>query len=440
MKGRRKQKLIESVLKSLPPPKEGKYPYIRYDAEIPGFGVRVSRSTETPDGTKKVFVLNYSLGGVERRFIIGPLGVHSAVSARKEAIRLRQLILNGVDPIEQKKREQEEREQEERSQHTVAHLAADYLEWAKPRKRASSLYNDRGMLNNNILPAFRTRLVASITKRDIDLLMQNVKKHMPDGTQKLAPYRANRIRSLLRKMFNLAIEWDWIEKNPVKGAFQYPEERHEVFLTEQQLKQLEKAMKGYEKAHPGQDAANSIRLLIETGSRLKEVLGARWEQFDLKRKVWTKPADATKEKSEEHVPLSDRAVVILKGMQAKDPASPFLFPGHGTGRARVTMRRAWIAICRDAGLAKDVPIKGKRGRMLSRWVPWAPQKNQPLRIHDLRHTFASHLVSNGVSLPIIGALLGHKRPDTTARYAHVNDEATRAAANQFGNREFGKAS
>src|SRR5581483_484623 len=102
----------------------------------------------------------------------------------------------------------------------------------------------------------------------------------------------------------------------------------------------------------------------------------------------------------------------------------YLFPGRETGNARVTIRRPWVQVCKAAGLATAVPFKGKR-RELVRYKP-------TVRIHDLRHSFASHLVSKGESLHIVGKLLGHTLPQTTARYAHLADSPLRDAADRFG--------
>jgi integrase len=127
--------------------------------------------------------------------------------------------------------------------------------------------------------------------------------------------------------------------------------------------------------------------------------------------------------------------MLLKRIQARKNGSPYLFPGRQqklgaddrkaqTENARVTIRRPWVQVCKAAGLATAVEIQGKR-RKLVRWKP-------RVRIHDLRHSFASHLVSKGESLHIVGKLLGHTQPQTTARYAHLADQALRDAANRFG--------
>jgi integrase len=157
-----------------------------------------------------------------------------------------------------------------------------------------------------------------------------------------------------------------------------------------------------------------------TGARKGEVLQAEWPAFDLVRGIWTKPSHHTKQKKIEHVPLSVDALKLLRRMRPKK-AGP-LFPGKRQG-ARVSLRRPWVQVCKAAGLTKAVTVKGKQ-RTITRHKPI-------LRLHDLRHTYASHLVNSGVSLPVVGKLLGHTQPQTTARYAHLADESLRKATNRF---------
>ena len=155
-------------------------------------------------------------------------------------------------------------------------------------------------------------------------------------------------------------------------------------------------------------AANAVKLMILTGARRSEVLNATWDQFDMDRGVWTKPSHHTKQKRTEHVPLSRPALALLTGMKAEaDAEQPHLFPGDKAGQPLGDVKRFWQRMCREAGL-------------------------EGVRLHDLRHTYASSLVSGGVSLHIVGRLLGHTQPQTTARYAHLDDDALRKATDGFG--------
>jgi integrase len=145
-----------------------------------------------------------------------------------------------------------------------------------------------------------------------------------------------------------------------------------------------------------------------TGARSGEVLGARWDQFDLEAGTWTKPGATTKQKTEHIVPLSAPARQLLSEQFAtKSRGEVYVFPGRGGVGHRVDLKKPWPAICKAAG------IKG-------------------LRVHDLRHSYASFLASGGQSLQVIGALLGHTQPSTTARYAHLFDDPLRAATETVG--------
>ncbi len=141
-----------------------------------------------------------------------------------------------------------------------------------------------------------------------------------------------------------------------------------------------------------------------TGARIGEVLNARWTDFDLWRGVWIKPSHHTKQKRTEHLPLSGSAVALLQSVQdERDQSSPFVFPGKDPSKPLRELKRFWKAVTSEAGL-------------------------DDYRIHDNRHTHASHLVSSGLSLAIVGKLLGHTNPLTTQRYAHLADDPLREAA------------
>jgi integrase len=268
------------------------------------------------------------------------------------------------------------------------------------------------MLESIIVPKLGRLRVSAICQRDIASL---------HGSLKATPYRANRVLSLLSKMFSLAVKWNWRADNPCRDVQRFHEDRREAWLTVEQLEKLERALDAY----PSQDAADAIRLLIYTGSREGEVLSASWDEFDLNgaRPTWTKPSHHTKQKTTEHVPLNQPALMVLK-RRAKHKNGPFVFPGRDGKRARAALRRPWVQVLKAAGLVTRHEIPGKRRKVVVRYRPM-------FRIHDLRHTFASHLVSNGQSLHIVGKLLGHTQEKTTARYAHLAGAALREAAEQF---------
>jgi integrase len=200
----------------------------------------------------------------------------------------------------------------------------------------------------------------------------------------------------------------------VIGIERAPEQKRQRYLSPAEIIRLSAALAD----HPERGSANAVRLLLLTGARRGEVLSATWDQIDLAGGVWTKPAATTKQKRDHRIPLSAPALQLLVEMKAGADTEnerrtrceltpvPFLFPGKD-GRPQGDFKHFWAAVCRTA------EIEG-------------------VRVHDLRHTHASILASLGLSLPIIGALLGHTQAATTHRYAHLMDDPLRAATDRLG--------
>jgi integrase len=347
------------------------------------------------------FVLSYRIFGRQRNYTIGRWPEWTATAARDEALALKKKIRDGSDPLEEK--------HQDHSEPTLAILTAEYMASdGESKKRPSSVRNDRQMLKSIILPRLGKMRLKAIAKRDIEKLHSALKE---------TPYQGNRVLGLLSAMFNYAIERGMMVSNPAHRIEKFPEEKRERFLTIEEMQKLREAIEGY----PDVSAHNALLLLMLTGSREGEVLKAEWEQFDLARGTWTKPARSTKQKKIEHIPLSPAARALLESMQTPGATGP-LFPGR-SGGARVSLTRPWRQVCRAAGLVDTVTIKGKRGPLV--------RYRSTLRVHDLRHNFASHLVNKGVSLQIVGKLLGHSQIATTMRYSHLQDAALRDATGIF---------
>jgi integrase len=204
-------------------------------------------------------------------------------------------------------------------------------------------------------------------------------------------------------MFNLAVRWRMRPDNPCKGVERNREYLRKRYLKPDELTRLTKALA----EDQNQQAADVVRLLLLTGARRGEALSATWDQFDLAAGTWVKPHTLTKQKREHCIPLSAPARQLLDRLRKHSDGSPWVFPGRGGGQPREDLKYSWKRICRAAGITG-------------------------LRVHDLRHTYASHLVSAGFSLPVIGALLGHSQPTTTARYSHLLDDPLRVATERVG--------
>jgi integrase len=271
--------------------------------------------------------------------------------------------------------------------------------------------------------------VTDVKPDDIDALHREVSE--------TRPVRANRMVEVIRKAFNMAMRWGWRSDNPARGVHRNQEHKRARYLSASELTQLFKALS----SHREEISANAIKLLLLTGARRGEVLGATWEMFDLNAGVWLKPSAHTKQRKEHRVPLSAPAMQLLSEMLLKAQTtarkggvavSQYVFPGHAN-TPTTDIKRTWLSVCRKAGLAVQREKLSKAGSVVrdSKGHPvlvWQPTA----RVHDLRYTYAAILASDGMSLPIIGALLGHTQPQTTARYAHLLDDPLRAATERVG--------
>lgn len=396
------QKLTDTIVKALPIPANGNK--IAYDSDVKGFGCRVTK------GGGRSFILNYrTRSGRERRYTIGSFPDWKTAAARAEAAELKKAIDRGEDPLAVV--------EADRGAKTVADLATRFTEEHLPKTRPSTAKNYTLLLNKFILPELRHHKVAEVTYSDVDGLHRKV-------TKGGAPYQANRSVAVLSKMFSLAIKWGWRGDNPARGVERNPEEKRHRYLSPAELLKLTEALGHAE----DKQAANIIRLLLLTGARSGEVMAAQWEQFDLGAGVWTKPGSTTKQKTLHRVPLSAPARQLLTEVQDAaraeaerkgKPLSPYVFPGRGSEH-RVEIKFAWRDVCVAAGIVTVSKGENAKGEEVTTVTPSA-------RIHDLRHTYASVLASAGLSLPIIGALLGHSQPSTTARYSHLMDDPLRQA-------------
>ena len=377
-----RKKLTKTFVEGIPTADQD---VVVWDDALPGFGVRVK-----PSGIRSYIVQYRSRSsGASKRLTIGQHGpLLTFDQAKRQARAILADAMRGKDPVEERR--------SARQAPTMAELAADYLDrHAIPKKRPKSVRDDRAMLDNIVLPRLRSKKVDAVSRRDVETIHVGLKDR---------PYQANRVMALLSKMFSLAVEWGWRPDNPVKGMERYQEERRDRWLSNDELRRLCDVLD----RHPNQRAANAVRLQLLTGARLGEVLSARKDAFDLMRGVWTKPSHQTKQKRTEHVPLSGQALLLLTSiLEASDHETPYLFPGNVPGQPLKGIKTFWTYALRQAGV-------------------------ENYRRHDNRHTYASHLVSSGLSLELVGRLLGHTTATTTKRYAHLADDPLRAATERFG--------
>ena len=384
-------RLTDSGVKKLQTPTTGNR--ITYDEELKGFGIRVTKAGA------RAFILNYRAAGRERRITIGSFPDWSVKAAREQARALKRRIDVGEDPMADR--------DDERAAKTVNELCDLYESEYLPARRATTQEDYRSLIRLYVRPRFGKLKLAVIRHAEIASLHREIAKR--------APYRGNRLVAVLSTMMSLAIKEGWREDNPTRGIERAHEEKRERFLSPAEIVRLADALA----KHTEKISANAIRLLMLTGARRGEVLSATWDQFDLAAGIWTKPSAHTKQNKVHRVPLSAPARELIANMKRETvegcsyvfPSAKTSTPGKGetppTYGPLTEIKRTWASVCATAGVTN-------------------------VRLHDLRHSFASVLASSGLSLHIVGALLGHTQPRTTARYAHLYDDVLRTATERVG--------
>jgi len=351
-----------------------------WDESIPGFGVRVM-----PSG-RKSFVVQYRAGRRPRRMSLGPSTVLTCDQARTRAITIIAAVKNGEDPAADRAAK--------RNAATVSDLAERFdREHIAVRLKASTAKEYRGNLRRFILPALGRLAVPEITRADVAKFHHDL-RHIP--------YQANRCLEVVSKMFVLAEMWGLRPdgSNPRKHIRKYPEEKRERFLSAAELRRVGEVLREMESERVELSSAIlAARLLILTGCRLGEIMTLKWDYIDFDERVLRLPDSKTGKKT---VHLGTPPVAYLHDAQ-RIAGNPWVITGTLPGKPLSDLQPFWQRVRARAGV-KDV------------------------RIHDLRHTFASTAVASGQGLPMIGKLLGHTQVQTTARYAHLAAEPVRNAA------------
>jgi integrase len=377
-------KITKRLLDSLPVPAAGEVKV--WDIELRGFVVRVRASG------RRWFAVEWMRERRTRRMSLGEYGAVTVDQARDKARKILGRVAHGDDPAAERA--------DARSAPSLADLARRYLdEHAGPKKKRSSVEGDERNLRLYVLPALGRRKVAAIGLKDVADLHHGLRSK---------PVQANRVLALVSKMLNLAETWGLrpLHSNPCPRIGRFRESRRDRFLSGAELRRLGDALVAVEKNGSEDPAAVlAIRLLLLTGARRDEILGLRWQDVDLATGTLNLPDSKTGKKS---IPLGPAAVALLVSAPRLE-GNPHVIPGRRRSDARfVGLQRPWARIRARAGLG-DV------------------------RLHDLRHSFASVGVAANLGLPVLGAILGHRHPATTARYAHLDDDPRRAAAARISN-------
>jgi integrase len=385
--------LTDRTVRALKPPSVGRLDV--WDEDNPGFGLRISAEG------RRTWILMYRMGKTLRRLTLGRFPTLGLAAAREKATDALREAAKGQDPGRQKI--------EERRAETFSDLAREYIERHASKKRSGR--EDVRLLNGSphkkktgkkphvpLVTRWGTRRIKDIKRRDVRELLDEVATR--------APIMANRILALVRKMFNFAIEHEWLETNPCHLVKQPGQEKQrERVLSEDEIRRVWKALDG---ESPLIAALFRVRLL--TAQRGGEVHGAAWAEFDLATAWWTIPAERSKNGLAHRVPLSPQAVRILKAWRPSAGDSPWVFPSSRKNGPHIAHAQKAIERIVEAS---DVDFRG----------------------HDLRRTAASLMVGAGVPRLVVSKILNHVETGVTAVYdRHSYDLEKRAALDFWGKR------
>ena len=351
------------------------------DKEIPGLIIIVSATSSGGS-----FYVRYKSSVGKTSYIkIARTNEMTLADARKKAKLLKLEIANGADPSGSK-----------REQKAVPTLAAFYVEHYRPyalaHKRSAS--SDHQLYTCRLEARFGHLRLNQITKTMI------IGFHNELRESGLAGATCDHYVKFLRHAFNLAIEWDLLKDNPAAGVKLFNEANNvEHYLDATELERLMTVLK----AGANRPVCMIAMFLLSTGARMNEVLSATWSQINIHTRTWKIPALNSKSKKVRSVPLNDSALAIISQLDTAAELE-YLFVNCVTGKPYTNIHKAWGKIRDQAGLSH-------------------------LRIHDLRHQYASFLVNSGRTLYEVQQILGHSTSKVTERYSHLSSATLQAASN-----------
>lgn len=355
------------------------------DTELKGFGVR--RQQGDPS-----YFLQKKIDGRLRWITIGPHGSPwTPETARRKASALLMAYAHGQDP--------EAMARERRARQTVSEVAEEFLADHGPRLKPRTLAEYQRLFAKFIVPKFGRRLLTDLTRGDVASFHAGMSK---------TPSQANFALTAFSALYTWAESQELLapNSNPCRGVARYQHKMMDRYLTGEELARVGQALNQLESsAASDRFALAAIRLLILTGARRSEILTLKWDHVDLPRRRLQLPDSKTGQKT---IHLNDAAIAVLTGLP-RLVGNPYVVPGRLAGTHLANVQNAWDQVRRIADIGN-------------------------CRVHDLRHSFASLAVDAGASLPMIGKLLGHTQPRTTARYAHLTDTTLQRLNEDIGGR------
>ena len=378
---------------------------IFWDAALKGFGLKI-----TPAGSR-VYLVQYRTGGgrsgVTKRVTIGKHGSPwTPDMARTEAKAVLARVTQGSDPAKAK--------QLDRQMLTISELCDKYLQDGTGTKKESTLSTDKGRIERHIKPLIGKLKLTDVSQGHIKKFIKNVAegataidvktKKRGRAIVRGGKGAATRTVGLLGGILTYAVELGLLADNPVKGVKRYPDKSNERFLSTAELGKLGAELRRVELVGINPKAIAITRLLVFTGARRGEIERLRWSEVDLTRSKLRLEDSKTGQKT---IPLNGAALAVLTTLREASSGKGFVFPaakgeGHYVGTPRI-----WSGLRKRIGLSN-------------------------VRLHDLRHSFASVGVTGGTPLMIVGALLGHRDHATTMRYAHLAADPVSAAVDDIG--------
>jgi len=393
-------KLSKRAIDGLRPDPNGRDVFL-WDSAMPGFGVRMKSS-----GVVSYLVQYRNRAGRSRRLTLGRHGVLTPEEARREARDALASASRGGDPADAK--------QDARNDLTIRELCDLYLAEgpaAKPTKKASSWATDGSNIHRHVIPLLGRKHLQALTRADVERFQRDVTEGKTAKDEKTGPRgraiveggpgTAARATAVLGAVLAFAVSRRLRPDNPARGVKLNKGRKVERFLTAAELARLGEVLAERERAGTNSAMVAAVRLLLLTGCRKSEILGLQWDWVDEERGVLRLPDSKTGAKV---VPLGAPALEILSKLPRKKDCSWALPAAKGEGHL-VGLPRFWKSVAAEAGL-------------------------KSVRLHDLRHGFASVAVADGSSLYILGKVLGHTQARTTEKYAHLDADPIRAVADR----------